>query len=247
MTAAEEWRPVVGQVFGGWTVLEIPAEEYAKLARKRQALCRCICGREKMVWWHNLRYGLSKACHGCSMRKTMTKHAATAGRKEGRLYKAWKSMKWRCSSNNLEDKPDYFERGIRVCEEWANSFPAFRNWALANGYRDDLTLDRWPDNNGNYEPGNCRWATTEQQARNTRRNRYLTAWGETKLLVEWSEDPRCGIPKSVLATRLWQGWSEEEAVMTPLRVRPASASPCRPDTSRAACPRPCGNNGSAST
>lgn len=150
----------------------------------------------------------------------MTKHAATAGGKEARLYREWKAMKWRCNPRN-ERRADYFDRGIRVCDEWANSFQSFRDWALANGYRDDLTLDRWPDNNGSYEPGNCRWATQGQQARNHRGNRYLTAWGETKTLVEWSEDPRCGISKGALANRLHAGWSEEEAVTTPPQRRSA--------------------------
>lgn len=218
---AEAWLPVVGQRFTSWTVIEIAMGEMAKQVRHRKILCRCTCGREDFVSWSNLRYGLSTGCRACPMRRTMTKHAATSGGTEQRVYREWKAMKWRCSPRNKR-RADYFDRGISVCEEWAVSFPAFRDWATANGYEDHLTLDR-VDNDGNYGPENCRWATRVQQARNKRTNRLLTVWGETKSIAEWAEDPRCEVSRYTIATRLWMGWGEAESVTTPPQRRSALA------------------------
>lgn len=223
MTRAQKWKPFIGQQFGNWSVIQPDGTPEATLLRHKKAICRCRCGLEKLVCWPNLFYGKSTGCRPCGTRDLMTSHGATAYGHEGRLYREWKAMKWRCSQKN-ERHADYFDRGIRVCEQWASSFPAFRDWAMGNNYRDDLTLDR-RDNNGIYSPANCRWATTGQQSRNHRGNRSLTAWGETKLLVEWSEDPRCGVSRWVIATRLSTGWSEEDAVTTPLlRKRKALAA-----------------------
>ena len=93
-----------------------------------------------------------------------------------RLYVAWCNMKQRCTNESRRDFPDYGGRGITVCREWMNSFDAFRAWAMANGYRDDLTLDRI-ETDGPYCPENCRWATFKAQANNRRSNRLLTMDG----------------------------------------------------------------------
>ena len=89
-----------------------------------------------------------------------------------RLYGIWRGMKTRCYGRKLGHKHfrNYTQRGIVVCDEWRNDFKAFERWALANGYRENLQIDRFPNNDGNYEPSNCRWATPEEQANNTRRH-----------------------------------------------------------------------------
>lgn len=95
---------------------------------------------------------------------------------------------------------------------------------MANGYAENLTIDR-ENNDGGYQPDNCRWVTYTRQARNTRRSRLLTAFGETKTAVEWSEDPRCLVSQGNLMQRLHGGWSDYDAITLPSRCR---GQACRP-------------------
>lgn len=136
------------------------------------------------------------------------------GGKGTRIYRIWMKMRRRCSDPSEDNYLRYGGRGITVCDEWRDSFAAFRDWAIANGYADDLTIDRI-DNDGNYEPSNCRWATRKTQQNNTRRNHYITANGLTLTVAEWSE--RTGIKYDTLQTRLKKGWNPEKAVSTPAR------------------------------
>lgn len=118
-----------------------------------------------------------------------------------RLYRIWYSMKDRCNRKKHENYHNYGGRGIKVCEEW-NKYEPFRDWALKNGYSDDLTLDRI-DVNGNYEPSNCRWATMEVQSANKRINRFVVVNGEKMIAKECSR--KYGIPKSTILYRLDHG------------------------------------------
>ena len=132
-----------------------------------------------------------------------------------RLYKEWRAMKNRCSCSTWEDYGNYGGRGITVCEEWEKSFEAFRDWAIANGYRDDLTLDR-KNVNGNYEPSNCRWATLKEQANNTRKSRYIEYKGERKTIRQWADET--GINYQTLYSRITtKKWSIEKALTTPIK------------------------------
>ena len=122
-------------------------------------------------------------------------------------------MKARCVDSNSHKYHAYGGRGITICEEWLNSFEAFYDWAMANGYRDDLSIDRI-DNDGNYCPENCRWATPKEQANNTRTNRLLEHNGEKRTVSEWADIT--GIAKKAIYRRLGRGWSVEKALTTPL-------------------------------
>jgi len=141
-----------------------------------------------------------------------------------RLFMVYYQMIRRCYKSNDLAYDNYGARGISVCDEWLNNWYAFRDWALANGYRDDLTIDRI-NNDGNYEPANCRWATRKEQSHNTRKNNHrITAFGETKSLFEWLDDSRCVVSCKVLRRRLfgrsdWKHmtiWTPEDALTTPI-------------------------------
>lgn len=130
-----------------------------------------------------------------------------------RLYSIWKDMRRRCNNENRKQYCDYGGRGITVCEEW-NDFEAFRNWALRNGYTDQLTIDR-KDNDGNYEPSNCRWVTPSVQNLNTRQNANVEIDGVTKTVTEWARENGLNV-RSVL-WRYEQGIRGKELI-GPLKV-----------------------------
>lgn len=133
-----------------------------------------------------------------------------------RLYAIWKAVKTRCYNQHFHAFPRYGGRGITMCDEWRDGFPAFRDWALANGYSDELTLDRIDVDKG-YGPDNCRWVTYREQANNTRRNVIITVRGETGTVAELCR--KHNVPNSHLVydriTRL--GWGPEKAIFTPAR------------------------------
>ena len=121
-------------------------------------------------------------------------------------------MLGRCYNPNHMHFKRYGMRGITVCEEWKNNFQAFYDWAMSNGYRDDLTIDRI-DNNGNYCPENCRWATMKEQCNNTRSNTLITYNGKTQTMAQWAKE--IGMPYHKLVVRIARGWDVERAFTTP--------------------------------
>ena len=168
--------------------------------------CKCECGKEKVIPAHKLMQGEVKSC-GCMHRKYS--HGLT----NTRLYHIWRTTKARCLDKNAQKYSSYGGRGISICDEWKDNFQAFYEWAMANGYDDDLTIDRI-DANGNYEPSNCRWATSKEQANNRRTNRYIEFEGVVHTISEWSDIT--GITKSALYHRFSRGWSAEKALTTPM-------------------------------
>lgn len=192
---------LTGQRFGKLTVLEECGRKNGSVVWR----CKCDCGNEVSVRANSLRKGKTMSC-GCYNRDIITKH----GMGRTRLHGIWSNMRHRCGNSQAINADRYIERGIKVCKEWANSFEAFAEWALANGYRDDLSIDRI-DNNGNYEPSNCRWVTVKEQGRNKRNNVLITHNGETHCLSEWAEITNQ--PQGRLRMRYHRGWSDEEILL----------------------------------
>jgi hypothetical protein len=144
------------------------------------------------------------------------KHGDTKGGEWHRLYRIWVAMRQRCNDPNRDGFAGYGGRGIKVCPEWDSSYPAFKAWALANGYASHLTIDR-VDVNGNYEPGNCRWLTVKEQLSNTRRSKLVTVNGVTRNVLEWSRVT--GIVWSTLYKRYRKGVRGVEFIAPPKQAR----------------------------
>jgi len=158
---------LTGQRFGKLSVIQRAGSD-----KKGNALwlCKCDCGNTKALLGWVLRRGKAKSC-GCLHSETISKinsqQKRTHGETHTRLYNIWRSMRARCYNTSHRFYKHYGGRGIAVCDEWRNSYEAFRDWAFSNGYTPDLTIDR-KDNDGNYEPQNCHWATMSDQNRNRR-------------------------------------------------------------------------------
>jgi hypothetical protein len=146
---------MTGRTFNRLTVIE-----RAGTSADRKALwrCRCACGRETVVSGKDMRNGHIRSC-GCILHEVTVARNTTHGTSGTRLYRIWKDMHKRCRHH-----PHYASRDISVDPVW-DTYPPFRDWSLANGYRDDLTIDR-KDTNAGYAPDNCRWATRKQQSEN---------------------------------------------------------------------------------
>lgn len=130
-------------------------------------LCKCDCGKTSVVNGRYLTHGNTTSC-GCFHKEMLSKRSTTHRKVHTRLYSIWTNMISRCTNEKVPCYHCYGGRGITVCDEWKNDFMTFYEWAMANGYADNLTIDR-ADNDGNYEPSNCRWITMKEQSQNRRK------------------------------------------------------------------------------
>ena len=195
---------LTGKRYGSLTVEKIAVDEPGK---KKKWLCKCDCGNEIIVTSSNLVSGRTSSCKICG-KKRLSEKNKKHGMTSTKLYGVWNSIKTRCTNTNSKSYKDYGARGIRICEEWKESSNFFE-WALANGYKNGLEIDRI-DVNGNYEPSNCRWVAREQNSNNKRNNKYIEYNGETKTLAEWSR--YFDVNYKNLSRNLIKGYSFDEAV-----------------------------------
>ena len=201
-------KDISGQKVGKWAVIR-----YLGAIHPGQTttyyLCRCECGVERPVNSSALRRGKSISC-GCYQREVARNRWTIHGLNDHPLRSHYHAMKSRCYDTRNMGYPNYGGRGVKICQEWLDSYPAFVEWALNSGWAEGLTIDRI-DVNGDYSPDNCRWITRAEQSHNTRRNKFYTYQGQTKTLTQWSRDLK--IPYERLRGRLRKcGCTFEEAV-----------------------------------
>ncbi len=201
---------LTGQKFGRLTVIK----RIENKGKYTNWLCKCDCGNQTEATSHILRKGEKKSC-GCLHREFIINKNKVHEKSNTRLYRIYVGMKQRCYKVSEPCYKYYGGRGIKICNEWLQDFMSFYNWAIANGYKENLTIDRI-DVNGNYEPNNCRWATRKEQMNNMRTNRLLTYKGITKNISEWAKEYK--IPYDVLQNRITKhGWSIERALTQPVK------------------------------
>lgn len=207
----------IGTVFGRLTVIGNSEPYVDKNGWKHGAsLVRCECGKEKSVRNGKLRNGSTVSCGCLRLQKSVERILLlkTHGLTKTSEHRIWSQIKSRCSNNKDEQKyGNYGGRGIAVCERWLNSFEAFLE-DMGPRPSNKHSIDRI-NNDGNYEPENCRWATSVEQQNNRRSNVLFTFYGKTMTLTQWSHIAQ--IKPSTVEKRLKRGWSEKEAFWTPVK------------------------------
>lgn len=196
-TEKKPYIDLVGQRFGRLVVVALVKDEAGSNIPTRW-MCACDCGKTTIVRGYNLRSGGTNSC-GCLARERASERTKIHGEAGTRIHHIWNHMKQRCENPTNRAYRLYGGRGISVCDEW-HEYTSFRDWAMDNGYQDNLTLDRI-DVNGNYEPSNCRWITLREQQQNKRNNVRLTFMGETRTICDWAEVLGC-FPSAVYRTVL---------------------------------------------
>jgi hypothetical protein len=175
-----EKADMIGKRFGRLTIIKMLEDGDTNHCK---FLCSCDCGGVTVASLANLKRGHTKSC-GCLQKEMTSKANMRHGDANTSLWRRYKHMQWRCSNPNSPDYKNYGGRGIKVSREW-DTYEKFKAWALLNGYRDDLTIDRI-DVNGDYEPSNCRWITLEQQQSNRRDSVFIMFNGEQKTVSQWA-------------------------------------------------------------
>lgn len=192
-------KDITGQKFGKLTALAY--------AGNTKWSCKCDCGEMCEVLGDSLRRGSTKSC-GCSRN---VRHGATINGAWTPEYNSWVSMNDRCNNPNNKRFYDYGGKGISICERWK----LFENFLADMGPRPKgTTIDRWPNPNGNYEPNNCRWGTTEQQAYNKKNTTFVELNGAKMTIKESAAIT--GAKTHTIRTRLIRGWSPEKAILAPV-------------------------------
>jgi hypothetical protein len=196
---------ITGQKFGRLTAIR-----FVRINSHRDAewMFLCDCGKQCVTTACRVKRGQTQSC-GCLKIEREISANTKHGLSKTRIYRIWNDMRRRCSNPKRKDWINYGGRGITVCDEWQKDFKLFYDWAIANGYKDYLSIDRKNNNNG-YCPENCQWVTKKHQNNNTRANRQITAFGQTKTLQQWADT--FGIEHATIFFRLKSGWTSEDAV-----------------------------------
>jgi hypothetical protein len=201
----------IGKKFNRVTILEIfnKLNDKGKVVAK-MAKCECDCGKVFDTVFGRIMTEVTRSC-GCWTKDRVREVSKTHGLNDTRLYREYWGMRQRQSKSN-KHREYYTHIDKIVCDEWVNDFMAFYNWAMTNGYSDELTIDRI-DNSKGYSPENCRWATEKEQGRNKRNNVLITLNGETRCVSEWAEIT--GIDHQTIYTRVKKGKLTPEQILSP--------------------------------
>lgn len=208
---SKRFQDLTGLSFNHWTVLkQAPQRDGPRMRTYWE--CQCECGRIKEVNGYTLKAGKTKSC-GCKVPECTAATHRTHGKTGTPEYKSWIKMKERCFVTTCKAYPDYGGRGITVCERWKD---CFENFLEDMGRRPSkkYSIER-KDNSRGYSPDNCVWATAKEQARNTRRNVHFEHGGRRMCIRQWEEE--LGYPPGLIAHRIYNGWSAERAVFTPVK------------------------------
>lgn len=202
---------LAGQRFGRLVVIEEAARANP---RRRRVVARCDCGRQTIVLVERIRSGGTRSC-GCLARETVAnrslRHGGTTGYSLARWYRIWSNMMTRCNNEHNQAWKDYGGRGIKVCDRWRDPKMFLEDMGEPPA---GMTLDRYPDHDGNYEPGNCRWATWNQQARNRRDTVMVDCNGSRMALADACE--LIGSDYELVRTRMKRGWPANDALTAPV-------------------------------
>ena len=204
------------------TIIEMSGKRYGRLTvigfshlyNEREAMwkCRCDCGAIFVSRGTDIRNGHTNSC-GCYMKERATEGKTTHGHSQTKTHRIWLGINQRCYDPNHHKYEIYGGRGIKVCDRWRGA-GKFENFLADMGEcPDGFSIDRHPDNNGNYEPKNCRWATSKQQNRNRRDNKIIDVFGNKMTLAEACE--RYGVGYQCAYKRIKRGWSIEKTLMEP--------------------------------
>lgn len=201
---------ITGQVFHKWKVLK-----YSHTTNKSYWECQCECGNVNIKRIDQLTTGISKDC-GCGKKFKMqgVVPSAVEGEMQSRIASIWYGMHHRCQNPLHRNYDLYGGRGITICSNWYD-YDNFKEWAKSSGYKNNLELDRI-DNDGNYEPSNCRWVTRKQQCNNTSRTVYIKMDGADYTLIELSK--LTGLSRDLLYSRYRKGLSIEK-IISPVHLR----------------------------
>lgn len=198
----------IGQKINKLTIHSISKES-------RKVVTECECGNIKDILLYDIIRGHSVSC-GCLTKAKVINRNTIHSLSNTHLYIVWKNIKKRCLNKKDNQYPDYGGRGITICTEWINDFKNFYDWCMNNGYEEGLYIDR-KNNNGNYEPGNCRFVDSITNNNNKRSNVFLEFKGEKKTIAEWSRIT--GISGRNIHKRIFnRGWSVERALTTPITI-----------------------------
>lgn len=213
-------RDLTGQTFGRWTILGFAGVSEPP-NRAAYWFCECVCGNVHRVLGNPIVRGESQSC-GCwakelASARRVNEFTYTEQPFSFQLKNIWKLMWVRCTNKSNLAYQWYGAKGVQVCDRWKY----FDNFITDMGEPPlpELTLDRYPNKKGNYEPNNCRWATGEQQANNKSNNHVLTYQGKTLTTAQWAKET--GIKSPTIRGRIYSGWSVDKALTTPPRKWPS--------------------------